>query len=144
MTETANSQPIRIKPPEKPIQSSPRKIRSRAANLSPIIENGPIHPQKVLEKYLSLLMPYEIAEIIEYKEVFYIGDREYKNMKITDFFNKVNPNDLISYRYKIEKVIGTGSYGKVIEAYDYKEKKTVAIKILKNKMYSKREASLRR
>ena len=36
-------------------------------------------------------------------------------------------------RYELQNVIGKGSFGQVVRAYDKLEKKTVAIKIIKNK-----------
>eukprot|EP00794_Sanderia_malayensis_P010632 gene10632-11760_t len=36
-------------------------------------------------------------------------------------------------RYEIDTLVGKGSFGQVVKAYDYKEKEEVAIKIIKNK-----------
>ena len=42
-------------------------------------------------------------------------------------------HDHIAYRYEILEVIGKGSFGQVIKAFDHKEEREVALKILRNK-----------
>lgn len=42
-------------------------------------------------------------------------------------------HDHISYRYEILEIIGKGSFGQVVRAFDHKTSKHVAIKILRNK-----------
>jgi serine/threonine protein kinase len=42
-------------------------------------------------------------------------------------------NDHIAYRYRIVEEIGKGSFGKVIQAYDHKQNKHVALKMIKSK-----------
>lgn len=139
MNSSLSNKSIPIKVPEQPPSSTPRKIK--AISSSPVIENGPITPEKAIAKYSTLLKSYEMEEITEYKEIYYLGYPNIKNPSISDFFDKMSPKDHISYRYEILKILGSGNYGKVIEAYDYKLKTKVAIKILKYRMYSKREAS---
>lgn len=41
--------------------------------------------------------------------------------------------DHISYRYEVVDLVGKGSFGQVIKAYDHKLKEYVAIKIIRNK-----------
>lgn len=139
MAISLSNQPIRISMPEQPPSCSPRSKKTNS--LSPIIENGPISPQKAIQIYSSLLMSYEIDEITGFEEVFFLGYPKCKNPNLSDFFNKINLKDHICYRYEILKILGSGNYGNVVEAYDYKSKKKVAIKILKNKFYSQREAT---
>jgi dual specificity tyrosine-phosphorylation-regulated kinase 1 len=45
----------------------------------------------------------------------------------------VQRGELVMCRYELQNVIGKGSFGQVVRAYDKLEKKTVAIKIIKNK-----------
>lgn len=44
----------------------------------------------------------------------------------------VRPGETFNNRYMLEKVIGRGSFGQVVRAYDLREKTHVAIKIIKN------------
>jgi dual specificity tyrosine-phosphorylation-regulated kinase 2/3/4 len=46
----------------------------------------------------------------------------------------VRYNDHIDYRYEIIKMLGKGSFGIVLRAFDHKNKEFVALKILKNKL----------
>ena len=41
--------------------------------------------------------------------------------------------DHLAYRYEIQEVLGKGSFGQVVKAYDYKTNQTLAIKIIRNK-----------
>ncbi|XP_028400070.1 dual specificity tyrosine-phosphorylation-regulated kinase 1A-like [Dendronephthya gigantea] len=45
----------------------------------------------------------------------------------------IRAGDMLSDRYKIDSLIGKGSFGQVCKAYDLQEKEFVAIKIIKNK-----------
>lgn len=39
--------------------------------------------------------------------------------------------DHIGYRFEIIKILGSGAFGKVLEVFDHKTKKSYALKILK-------------
>ena len=41
-------------------------------------------------------------------------------------------NDHVAYRYEILSVIGKGSYGQVLKAFDHKTKEEVALKMIKS------------
>jgi dual specificity tyrosine-phosphorylation-regulated kinase 2/3/4 len=43
------------------------------------------------------------------------------------------PRDHISYRYEILDLLGKGSFGKVVRAFDHKKKVKVAVKVIRNK-----------
>jgi len=40
--------------------------------------------------------------------------------------------DSIAYKYEVISLLGRGSFGKVVRAFDHKKKEHVAIKIIKN------------
>jgi serine/threonine protein kinase len=37
------------------------------------------------------------------------------------------------YRYEIKSVLGSGSFGQVVKAYDHKQKEMIALKVLRNR-----------
>ena len=49
-----------------------------------------------------------------------------------DFLLQVIGDHLV-YRYEVQEVLGKGSFGQVIKAYDHKTCTYVAIKIIRNK-----------
>ena len=44
--------------------------------------------------------------------------------------------DHIAYRYEVLELLGKGSFGQVIRAFDHKNREYVAIKIIRNKKRS--------
>ena len=46
---------------------------------------------------------------------------------------KIVTGDHIGYRYEIKEFLGKGSFGTALSVYDHKEKRLLAIKIVKNK-----------
>lgn len=117
---------------------SPRLIPSPRLvplSCSPIVENGPITPQEALSVYPSLLMPYEIEEIDQFKNIYFLGYPNAKNKTIqgASIICKLNPKDHIAYRYELIKSLGSGSFGNVFSTFDHKTKKHVAIKVFNTK-----------
>ena len=51
------------------------------------------------------------------------------------------PHDHIAYRYEVVKVIGKGSFGQVIKAYDHKNSELVALKMVRNEKRFHRQAT---
>ena len=45
-------------------------------------------------------------------------------------------NDHIAYRYEVVDLLGKGSFGQVVKAYDHKIGEYVALKIIRNKKRS--------
>jgi dual specificity tyrosine-phosphorylation-regulated kinase 2/3/4 len=41
--------------------------------------------------------------------------------------------DHIGYRYEIKEFLGKGSFGTALRCYDHKDKRELAVKIVKNK-----------
>lgn len=96
----------------------------------------PTTPSHVVAEFSDCLSQWEVKEIREYPQIYFIG----KSIKFKDpeFDNeagdyKILIKDHLAYRYEIVGTIGKGSFGQVIEAYDHCNKKSVAIKIIKNK-----------
>jgi len=52
------------------------------------------------------------------------------------------PRDHIAYRYEVHKVLGKGSFGQVVHAYDHKLHVSVALKIVRNEQRFHRQVCL--
>ncbi|KAK2727175.1 dual specificity tyrosine-phosphorylation-regulated kinase 2-like isoform X1 [Artemia franciscana] len=110
---------------------------------------GPWRPEKVLKVYKNVLSVFESTEILNFTQVFYIGTSAKKRpgMPTNNFgFDDDQdsyihvPHDHIAYRYEVIKVIGKGSFGQVVKAYDHKKHIYVALKMVRNQPRFHRQA----
>ncbi|KAJ3120195.1 Dual specificity tyrosine-phosphorylation-regulated kinase 2 [Nowakowskiella sp. JEL0407] len=130
----------------------PRPKSSKANKL-------PLTPEACLFGYKDLLTSYEHREIFDFPEVYYLGapgvnkvgtpNRRVGGIEKTppgkepEVFNYgyddsrgdyyLTPRDHIGYRYEIVSLLGKGSFGQVVKCFDHKEKRHVALKIIRNK-----------
>jgi hypothetical protein len=104
----------------------------------------PMNAAKALKVYKDSLNMYEQGEVLDYQSVYFIGDISCKikpsassrhNYGFDDENGdyKLIVGDHIAYRYEIMQPLGKGSFGQVIKAMDHREKRTVALKIIRNK-----------
>ena len=93
---------------------------------------------------MKYLKGYEQAEILEYKNIYFLGlDASKVETNMIHGHNagyddekgdyKLVTGDHIGYRYEIKEMLGQGSFGKVVKAFDHKEKCLVALKVIRNK-----------
>lgn len=87
---------------------------------------------------------FEVTEVEEYEEVFYLAKNEnkYKPTKLERLVNngfddqegyyRIVAADQIAYRFRTIELIGKGAFGQVIKCYDHKTNTNVAIKLVKN------------
>ncbi|XP_011194347.1 dual specificity tyrosine-phosphorylation-regulated kinase 2 isoform X1 [Zeugodacus cucurbitae] len=109
-----------------------------------------VSPQQVMVLYMHKLTPYERAEILAYPHIYFIGANAKKRSGIfgpnnSDYDNEQGayihiPHDHVAYRYEMLKVIGKGSFGQVIKAYDHKTHEHVALKMVRNEKRFHRQA----
>lgn len=102
----------------------------------------PYTPAVALKLFSRRLSYYEQSEILSYRNIYYIAagvkKLEANSKEVNNGFDDERndyiliKNDHIYYRYEILEILGRGSYGQVIKAYDHKEKKLIAIKIIRN------------
>lgn len=111
----------------------------------------PVSPEQVIKLYHSRLTPYEISEITNYPEVYFIGLGAKKRPGIVGSSNNNGydddqgsyihvQHDHVGYRYEVLKVIGKGSFGQVVKAYDHKCNVHVALKMVRNEKRFHRQA----
>jgi dual specificity tyrosine-phosphorylation-regulated kinase 2/3/4 len=151
--ENTEENALAVKPPRGPPLSArplnPRFARqvpsvpNSAAALSPVVPNAPIGPEEAREKYAAFLNSHELREIVDYDEIYYLGQPTRKvRLSVTTALNsgfddcqchyRASVGDHIAYRYEIRAILGKGAFGQVIRCYDHKAKTHVAIKALVN------------
>lgn len=116
----------------------------------------PFAPQKVLEhpEFSRHLTTHEKKEIRDHSKIYFIGKIGIKKLtphtsSITAYgadgfetkvygFDDNNGSympvlhDHIAYRYEVLKIIGKGTFGIVLQAYDHKTHNSVALKVIRN------------
>nr|XP_045620528.1 dual specificity tyrosine-phosphorylation-regulated kinase 2-like [Procambarus clarkii] len=113
-------------------------------------------PEQVMKYYMNKLTPFEHKEIFNYPQIYFIGANAKKrpgivgsgNQAISSNFGYDDhqgsyahiPHDHIQYRYEVLKIIGKGSFGQVVKAYDHKSHLHVALKIVRNEKRFHRQA----
>jgi hypothetical protein len=101
-------------------------------------------PQQAVKEYGHKLTAYERKEIMEYPEVWFMGLESKKiegvpgGMQNCGYDDENGSyvkvlHDHIAYRYEIKEIIGKGSFGQVVKAYDHKTNQQTALKIIRNK-----------
>jgi dual specificity tyrosine-phosphorylation-regulated kinase 2/3/4 len=111
--------------------------------LTPIVPDAPIPPSDARIRYCTLLNHYELAEIRDYPEIYYLGHpakkvRPNASGALNFGFDDVTHHyrcvrgDHIAYRFEIRGVIGRGAFGQVLLCFDHKTKADVALKIIVN------------
>ena len=103
------------------------------------------HGEEVLHMHADLLSEYERAEIRDVGRVWWDGHTAGKprGTLLPGEFNhgfdddrgdySISMHDHLAYRYEILGIVGKGSFGQVVKAYDHREGRQVAIKIIRNK-----------
>jgi dual specificity tyrosine-phosphorylation-regulated kinase 2/3/4 len=93
------------------------------------------------------LTPFEHHEIYKYPQIYFIGANAKKRLASgpNDYDNENGsyihiPHDHIAYRYEVLKIIGKGSFGQVVKAYDHKTREHVALKMVRNEKRFHRQA----
>lgn len=108
-------------------------------------------PDVVMKFYADKLTPYEHHEIFIYRHIYFIGVNAKKRPGIigrphnSGYDNEHGSyihvtHDHVAYRYEVLKVIGKGSFGQVVKAYDHKKQEHVALKMVRNEKRFHRQA----
>lgn len=130
---------------KRPIKNSDNKI-SEADQYKPL-PNAPLLPNVVLKDYASLLTERERFEIERYHDIYYIRKEPPTPSSHTlydpDFFPFIK-DDHIKYQYQQLDELGRGAFGCVIKCYDHKHKRTVAVKLVRDKPKMHQQIQLER
>ncbi|XP_018608891.1 dual specificity tyrosine-phosphorylation-regulated kinase 2-like isoform X1 [Scleropages formosus] len=109
-------------------------------------------PAQALKHYKTKLTQFEHREIFNYSKIFFVGQNAKKRPGVLGASNNCGydddqgsyifvPHDHLAYRYEVLKIIGTGTFGQVVQVYDHKTHQQVAIKMVRNKKRFHRQAA---
>ncbi|KAK8866494.1 hypothetical protein M9Y10_009458 [Tritrichomonas musculus] len=100
------------------------------------LPNAPLLPSTVLKDHGPLLTERERFEIERYHDIYYIRKEppapQSQMLYDPDFFPFIK-DDHIKYQYQQLDELGRGAFGCVIKCYDHKHKRTVAVKLVRDK-----------
>jgi len=143
--EADSASPIRSISPS---LASPTAVKTSASDTTVYF----LRPGSILKHYASKLSPYEQKEIVSYDEIYYAGLNAKKRQGSAGGNNNSGYDDEqgsylhvihdhLAYRYEILKVIGKGSFGHVMKAYDHKTRTYVAVKVVRNEKRFHKQAA---
>lgn len=120
--------------------SSNKTVRPKSKTLTEDIL--PLPTKIAVQTFLGGLNAHEIEEMLEYKTIYYAGLKAKKltpNDKLKNKgFDTKDTNymlvigDHIAFRYEIQDLLGFGSFSQVCKCFDHKNKKEVAVKVIKS------------
>lgn len=108
-------------------------------------------PEQAVKLYGNKLTDYEQQEVHSHPQVYFVGQHAKKRQAVMGGPQNggyddeagtylVSAHDHVSYRYEVLKVLGKGSFGQVLKAYDHKTQTHVALKIVRNEKRFHRQA----
>ncbi|XP_048113102.1 dual specificity tyrosine-phosphorylation-regulated kinase 4 [Alosa alosa] len=107
-------------------------------------QSQPMSPTETLKHFHCHLTKFELKEIMDYSEIWYLGLDTKKiegshgtslNSGYDDGHGNyiVVPHDHIAFRFEVLEMIGKGCFGQVLRCLDHKTNEVVAIKVIRNK-----------
>ncbi|CAG8730073.1 17122_t:CDS:2, partial [Racocetra persica] len=126
-------------------KSKKERERERRRQEARMKGSSAMNPHVALKTYAPSLSLFERSEILEYSEVYFVGQNAQKvasspeltgcNFGFDDDRGDyiVINNDHLCYRYEIVESLGKGSFGQVLKCLDHKTGEYVAVKIIRNK-----------
>ena len=111
-----------------------------------------LQPADVVKLHGSKLTVFEKQEVGLYPHIYFLGQHAKKREGIPggpknsgydddQGSYQMVAHDHVAYRYEILKVLGKGSFGQVLKAYDHKMQQHVALKIVRNERRFHRQAN---
>ncbi|TPP58478.1 Dual specificity tyrosine-phosphorylation-regulated kinase [Fasciola gigantica] len=100
-------------------------------------------PEMAMKLYVHKLTPYEHHEIFGYPQIYFVGHNAKKRSGVVGAPNNGGydddqgsylntAHDHVAFRYEVLKILGKGSFGQVVKAYDHKTGTYVALKMVRN------------
>ncbi|XP_073411584.1 dual specificity tyrosine-phosphorylation-regulated kinase 2 isoform X2 [Dendrobates tinctorius] len=116
------------------------------------VKSSSLTPEQAMKQYMQKLTAFEHHEIFNYPEIYFLGPNAKKRQGVIGGSNNGGyddvqgsyvqvPHDHVAYRYEVLKVIGKGSFGQVVKAYDHKLHQHVALKMVRNEKRFHRQAA---
>ena len=134
--------------------SSPNSAdrRSSMSSESSKSKGQGMSPEQAMKLYMHKLTTFEHHEVFNFPQIYFVGSNAKKRQGVVGGANNngydddqgsyiLVPHDHINYRYEMLKVIGKGSFGSVVKAYDHKTQAHVALKIIRNEKRFHRQAA---
>ncbi|XP_071960684.1 dual specificity tyrosine-phosphorylation-regulated kinase 2-like [Antedon mediterranea] len=133
------------------VQRAPSVGSNGSKNGSAKGRSGPMTPEESMKLYMHKLSSYEHHEIFNYSQIFFVGPNAKKRQGVIGGANNCGydddqgsyihvQHDHIAYRYEVLKIIGKGSFGQVVKAYDHKTNQHLALKMVRNEKRFHRQA----
>lgn len=108
-------------------------------------------PETAMKQFMHKLSSYEHHEIFNFPQIYFVGPNAKKKQGVVGGSNNNGydddqgsyvhvPHDHIAYRYEVLKVIGKGSFGQVVKAYDHRAHQHIALKMVRNEKRFHRQA----
>lgn len=114
-------------------------------------QNSCLTPEVAMKTFMHKLSTYEHHEIFTFPNIYFVGQNAKKKQGVPGGAQNCGfdddqgsyllvAHDHIQYRYEVIKIIGKGSFGQVIKAFDHKTQTHVALKIVRNEKRFHRQA----
>lgn len=142
------------RPPSETVDSGRATATSASANTCTPAPQKPrfLTPQQVVRLYGTKLSSYEHQEILNFSQIYFVGQHAKKRQGVLGGAQNggyddesgsyaMVPHDHVQYRYEVLKILGKGSFGQVLKAYDHKTQQHVALKIVRNEKRFHRQAA---
>ena len=131
--------------PQQPGGRFGSSLNNSNLNNSNTQDSYPLKPCRAIQIYKNVLSDYETAEILNFREIYYVGENA-ASKKIKGSLLKDNncgyddergdyivvEKDHIGYRFEVIEKLGQGSFGQAFKCHDHKTDEDVAIKVIKN------------
>ncbi|VDK71800.1 unnamed protein product [Dibothriocephalus latus] len=111
-----------------------------------------ITPEVAIKQFKTKLSAYELTEILNYPNIYFVGHNAKKRQGIPGAANNCGyddeqgsylhtAHDQVSYRYEVLKSLGKGSFGQVVKAFDHKTNTFVGLKMVRNERRFTKQAA---